>query len=355
MLPERRIRWMRRALAVLACGLVGFAVEPIRAIASGQDKEKVKSGETVIVPTLNVLSQHYWADGTTPVIITISLEEVSGSERFVYRATKEIELRLGPLTGSFDPATVKIPIGKSVSDSIKLTTKQQGKMDLTCTPERRYDGMTIAPCQPKELEFLLAIHGIGIKPVDDQCPINIVKAFQVYLYNQSNPDTPVSPGKDVTVHLASENSNGSLVESDIVLTSRDPSRFVHYSPTRTGKDAIVANANYEGAEIKGKSGKTIFFPWWTFIAGMAGTLIGSLLRRAIGETARRRQNFIESLVFGFAFCLIVILFPTGTKLPNISQYLGPGLLFALAILVSGLGPEFLKQLIALVSPRGAEA
>lgn len=308
--------------------------------------------EIIVVPKMNVSSQRLSADGD-PALITISLEGVRGSEKWVYKATEEIGFHLEPRNSSFTSSTVKILPGQSVSETTKLTAKRPETVEVSCTPERRHSDLTIKSCQPVKIEFVVPIDSVGIEPLSDQSPINIPAVFQVYLCNQKDPKTPLVPANEVSVDLSSQNGNGTVAEKTVKLTTSDSSRLVHYVGTRTGQDAILAVGTYEKTPIKGRSDRLIFFPWWTFFAGLAGALVGSLVRIIIGDRARKFQNFIESFAFGFVFCLIVIFFPTGTSLPQISDYVQPGLVLAFAILVGILGPEFLKQLISLGTPRSA--
>lgn len=350
--PKRAASYL---VVVLLCWtMVGAAVKSIRALpldAPEKQKEKPQAREVTVVPKINILSKDFWADGVTPVLINISLETTNGSEGLPYKAKEEMVFRLGPASASFVPPSIKIPAGQSVSNETSLIAKTPGPLEITCTPERQYNGITIGHAPPAKINFTIPIHGIGIEPVGVECPINITRPFRVFLYNRSNPHAEVQPASDVSIQLESENGNGNISKSQVTLTSTALTQVVRYKGTRIGSDAIVAEGSYGGVPIRGKSERQILFPWVTFVLGIVGAIIGSVVRMIVGEVARRKTNFIESLVFGVAFCLIVIFAPAILKL-DIENQIQPLLLLALATLISGFGPELLKQIL-FRQPQGA--
>jgi hypothetical protein len=303
------------------------------------------SGTITVIPKINFKGDKLWADGATPVVIWISLEAVKGSERWIYQPTEEIVFHLEPSTSSFAPATVKVLPGQSKSTETILSAKTQGSVEVSCTQDRPHNGLTILPCPPVKMDFVFPIDSITIEPVSgDSLPINIVRPFRVFLCNRKNPTKELQPPTDVLIELESENGNGNISESTITLKNNATSHLVRYMGTRLGNDAIIANGTYLGGPIKGNSARTISFPRVTFLIGLFGAVLGSLLRSWLSDEPRKKKAFAEALGCGLVFCLIVILFPAGTKL-GIQEHVQPWLIFAFAFLVSLL-PEGIKKVVS---------
>ena len=68
----------------------------------------------------------------------------------------------------------------------------------------------------------------------------------------------------------------------------------------------------------------------------------------------QRMIFLESLFYGGVVCIILIIYPVGTKLPEISNYIQPLLLFVLGALVSAFGPQSLHWALSFIPKGGAE-
>jgi hypothetical protein len=246
------------------------------------------NGETTIVPKINPSQQRLSADGTTVPVITISLDKVRGNQRSGYTPSEVIQFRLAPASASFKPDTVKIQPGKLVSEPATLTASQATTIDVTCTPTREYEGLEITQPQPVRIEFFAPIDSVGIEPASGISPVNTTTPFWVYLYNSSDPKKKkLSPLGLVSVQLKSESGNGTLPERPVELTNQNPSTLVGYVGSRMGLDTIMAVANYKSNPIKGKSERLIVFPWLTFMAGLIGTLVGSLLRYASRPATRQ--------------------------------------------------------------------
>ena len=261
----------------------------------------------------------------------------------IYTPKENIVFHLQPGNSSFAPATVKVLPGQSTSTVTRLTAKTQGPLEVTCTQDRPHKGVTILPCAAVKMDFVFPINLIAIEPIKGDLPINIARPFRVFLCNQSNPQVELAPPSDVLIQLFSDNGNGNISESTITLTSVKSSQLVRYMGTRLGSDAILANGTYVGGPIKGNSARTIFFPWWTFLIGLFGGFLGSLLRSWLTDDQRKVKAFAEAFGCGLVFCLIVILFPAGTKL-GIQEYVQPWLIFAFAFLIS-LIPEGIKKVV----------
>jgi hypothetical protein len=332
-------------LILLVCVLTGPFWQQSTFAVSLDDpgQANTSEGPTTVIPTINYQADRLWADGTTPVVMWISLEVVRGQERWPYTPTEEFIFNLGPSNSSFSKATVNILPGQNKSSETRLTVKQQGPVVVTCTQDRPHEGVTVLPCQPVRMDFVFPINLIAIEPVKGESPINIGRTFRVFLSNQNNPQAELPPLGDVPIQLFSDNGNGNISESDITLNSMHSSHLVRYRGTRLGTDAILANATYLGGPLKGNSPRMTFFPWWTFLIGSWGAVLGSLLRCWVSGDSKKLKAFVEALGCGLIFCLIVILFPVGTKL-GIEDYVQPWLVFSFAFLVS-LIPEAIKKVI----------
>jgi hypothetical protein len=320
------------------------AVEPVA-------KERSASGRSTIVPKISVVSSPPFWSGESVVTIIISLQEVKDNQRWIYRPQQAISFVLEPRNASFAPAIIRIPRGEDHSEPTTLTSTQTGIVQVTCIPDRAYEGLAIQNAEPAPIQFLEPIDRIGLEPVEGKSQVNIATLFEVFLYNHKDPKTKLRPASAISVQLASENGNGSVAEEVVQLTNQDFSKLVHYVGTKTGRDRVVALAHYENRPLGGKSERQILFPLWIFLSGLVGSVVGSLVRSLISDSPKRGRVFLESFVFGLIFCFIVILFPLGTRLPHISNFLQPLLILALAALVSSLGPEFLKLLLSFVPAR----
>jgi hypothetical protein len=339
---------IRLFLVLLICSVIGSAVKLIRAVpldAPVEKKAKGGSEEITVIPKINFQGDKLWADGATPVVIWISLEVVKGRERWPYTPKEEFVFNLGPGNSAFAPPTVKVLPGQSKSTETRLTARQQGSVEVTCTPDRPHNGVTIVPCEAAKMDFVFPINLIAIEPVEGESPINIARPFRVFLCNRNNPKVELPPPTDVSIQLESDNGNGNISESTITLTTAASSHLVRYMGTRLGKDAILANGTYIGGPIKGNSPRAISFPWFMFLVGVVGTFLGSLLRSWLSDETRKKKAFAEAFGCGLAFCLIVILFPAGTKL-GIQEHVQPWLICAFAFLVS-LIPEGIKKVVTV--------
>jgi hypothetical protein len=202
--------------------------------------------------------------------------------------------------------------------------------------------------QRVRIEFLALIDRVGIEPVSGESTVNIGARFRVYLCNHNDAKTHQIPKVPVTVQLTSQSENGTFDEKKVDLTEQQFSRDVRYVGTRMGYDTIVALAHYQNNELNGQSDRVIIFPWLTFIAGLLGTLLGALARVRLGKPNERRKNFFESLICGFSVSVIIIIFPSLIKVPQIIAYNQPPLEFVLALVVGFFGPELFKLLLAFV-------
>jgi hypothetical protein len=312
---------------------------------------RARKTETKIVPRINFHQSklRLWADGKDPAIITISLEVLSGGERYRYKSPNEMVFILEPPNVAFVPSQVRIAREKDESDPFILTAQQPMVVEVNCLPTREYKGLTLA--QPATVEFITPINRIGIEPASESVLVNISKPFEIYLYDSADPNkSRLAPADVVDVQLLSENGNGKVLESPVQLSSHTFSKFASYLGRRPGGDVIIANAHYERLVLKAKSDRWVKFQWWSFLAGVLGAFVGSL-GSFIFKRGNQWQNFCESFASGVGFCLIVILFPIGTNLPQITDYLSWPLVLFLALMVSYGGPELLKLLLSFV-PRG---
>lgn len=318
---------------------------------SAASNSKLKSDITVI-PKIEVFvsAPHLWADGQTPAVIYISLKAVNGNETWNYAAREELVFQLEPRNALFDPALVKIAPGATTSEPTTLTAKRPIKLQVTCTPERKYEGLAITKSQPEDIEFITPIDAIGIEPVSDTCPVNVAIPFEIFLYSRKDPQkTRLRPRNSISVQVVSESGNGNITKQPVPLTQQELSKFVEYVGTKPGGDTIKAIASYEGSRIEGRSDRKIVFPLWIFLSGLAGSTLGSGVRYFKAEPSERNMMiFFESLFYGVVVCIILIIYPIGTKLPQIVTFIQPLLTFVLGALVSAGGPQSLYWALSFI-------
>ena len=318
-------------------------------VEDNSDQPKQSAAEPIISAKINVLSSPpFWAKSSA-VVLQVSLEKVSGNQVLPYKEHPNISLLLGPADASFSHNRVEILAGSNQSDPFTLTSSQPKTIDVICTPDNSYEGPVINQSQPTRIEFITLINRIGIEPVSGMSTINIGSHFRVFLCNHEDLKTHLVPTTPVTIELRSQSDNGTFDVSKISLTDQQFSQDVRYVGTRMGQDTITALGFYLKNELQGESERLIVFPWLTFIAGLVGTLIGALIKVKTGQANERLKNFLESSVCGLSICMLIILFPVGTKLPQINTYSQPALEFVLSLFVAAFGPEFFKRLLSFVN------
>ena len=330
--------------------------DPQRAsLQSPAGKPKPK-GEITIIPKIEVFvaASALWADGQTPALIYISLKATNGKETWNHPAEEEMLFQLEPRTTQFDPAVVKIAPGKNTSEPATLTSKHPIKLQVTCTPERRYEGLAVATAQPQDIEFVTPIDAIGIEPVSGTCPLNVSMPIEIFLYNKKDPKTRLPPRSPISVQVVSESGNGNITNQPVQLTQQELSRFIGYVGTKAGRDMIKAIASYEGLPIEGRTDRRIVFPLFVFLSGVAGSMLGAGLRHFKAAPSKRRMIFLESLFYGVVICIILIMYPPGTKLPEISNFLQPLLIFVLGALVSAFGPPSVHWALSFIPKTGGQ-
>ena len=322
----------------------------------GNSKPK---SDITIIPKIEVFvsAPHLWADGQTPAVIHISLTAVNGNETWNYASQEELVFQLEPRNVLFDPARVKIAPGATTSEPATLTAKQPLRLQVTCTPDRKYEGLAITKAQPENIEFITPIDAIGIEPVSGTCPVNVAMPFEIFLYNKKDPQkTRLPPRNPISIQVVSESGNGNIAKQPVPLTEQELSRFVDYVGTKTGGDTIKAIASYEGYRIEGRSDRKIVFPLWLFMSGVAGSLLGSGVRYFKAEPSERNMMvFFESLFYGVVVCIIMIIYPIGTKFPQITNFIQPLLIFVLVALVSFYGPQSLYWALSFIPKPGGQA
>jgi hypothetical protein len=333
--PNNRAASFRISRAHSTSRLVGSAQE------NTAPKQKQPAGTLTIIPKIVVLSKPpFWATSTDTVVMKISLEALRGSQRVIYKRHPKISLILRPANAAFSSSRVDIPDGSDESDPFTLTSSVAQPIEVTCAPDNDYSGPLIAQAEPAKITFLAPINKIGIEPVFHECDINVGATFKVFLYNQADKEkVALAPIAPVLIQLSSQSENGTLEKTQVELTTQEFSQNIRYVGTKLGYDTITALGHYQTRELTGASDRRILFPWLTFIAGLVGTLIGAILRAKMGAQTERRKNFIESSIWGLAWCTILILYPIGTNLPQITTYLQPALGFVLALVLSFFGPK----------------
>jgi hypothetical protein len=359
--------WIYVTGVISIIAISGFNAKPQTNITPAQHaknpnsqagKSKLQTDVTVI-PQIDVFvsAPHLWADGQTPAVIVVSLKAVNGDETWNYAPREELVFQLEPRNALFAPAHVKIAPGTTTSEPATLTAKQPIKLEVTCTPERKYQGLVITKPQPKEIEFITPIDAIGIEPVSSTCPVNVAMPFEIFLYSRKDPaKTRLSPRGPISVQLVSENGNGNILNQPVPLTKQELSKFVEYVGTKTGGDTIKAIASYEGFQIEGHSTRDIVFPLFTFLSGLAGALLGSSVRYF--KTPPNEQNMMiifESMFYGFVVCVMLIIYPVATKLPQITTFIQPLLMFVLGALASVFGPQSLYWALSFIPKAGGQA
>lgn len=324
--------------------------------ASNSRASKVQpEGELTIIPKIEVhwSAAHLLADGATPATVYVSLKAVKGNETWNYTPREELVFQLEPRTALFSPSRVKISPGAHTSEPASLTAKRPIKLDVTCAPERKYAGLAITNPQPVSIEFLAPIDAIGIESASTSHQVNVAIPLEIFLYNKKDPQkTRLRPRSPVSIEVISESGNGKVTMQPVQLTEVEISKFTHYVGTKTGAEIIVANASYEGEQIKGMSNHEIVFPLWVFLSGFAGSLLGAGVRYYKTSPSEKNGAFLESMFYGVVVCIILILYPVGTKLPEISNYLQPLLLFVLGALVGAYGPQSVHWALSFI-PKGA--
>ena len=313
-------------------------------------------GDLTIIPNIDVdvSATHLWADGATPAIVTISLKAVRGNEAWSYTAPEDLVFHLEPRNASFSPKRVKIPRGAHTSEPASLIAKRPDKFEVTCTPERKYAGIAITTPQPKIIEFITPIDAIGIESGSASLQVNVAIPFEIFLYDKKDPArTRLRPRSPITVQVISESGNGNITAQPVHLTENEFSKFIHYVGTKTGAETIVANASYEGHQIKGITNRNIVFPLWIFLSGVFGSLLGAGVRYYKTIPSERSQaDYLESVFYGVVVCVLVILYPPGTKLPQISNFIQPLVMFALGALVGVYGQPSVHWALSFI-PKGA--
>jgi hypothetical protein len=309
--------------------------------------------QTYVLPRLHVLSPKYLRAGRDDAEILISLTIMKGGRPSDFKDHEDIVFNIEPVQAnvSFFPSNViTIKKGANRSERIKLTAEQPCDIELACTPDQDYPGMR--PLEPKSVQFIPPIDGIEIAPQSGDVQVNISRPFVLYLRNETGGvGMPMAPSQPVDVQLESENGNGKVVEPSVQLSAQKPSILVHYVGQRIGTDTIIARANYAEGPISGNATRRIAFPWVLFFFGEVGAVIGSCLRGLMGDPGSLRNRLkraFEGLLMSTAFCVIVILFPMGTTLPQIGNFIQPGLMLVLTFLVSYLGTGFLKLLLSFL-------
>lgn len=327
--------------------MAGNVPEPV-------DPAKKPAEALTIFPKIIVLSSPpFWATGTNTVVMKISLEAIRGNQRIIYKQHPKISLILRPANASFSNIRVDIPDGSDESDPFTLTSSKADVIEVTCAPDSNYSGPLIAQPEPAKIVFIEPIDKIGIEPVFDESLINVGATFRVFLYNEADlKKKHLSPADAVTVHLSSQTENGTLDKVQVDLTDKNFSQNVRYVGTKLGYDTITAFAHYQRNELTGASNRRIVFPWLTFLVGLLGTLIGTVLRAKLGEPDQRLKSFVESSLCGLIFSTVVILYPIGTNLPQISTYLQPALAFVLTLFMSFVGPTAVNWGLSWLPSKG---
>ena len=315
-------------------------------------------GERTIIPKIEVdrSAANFRADGATPVIIYISLKEVNGNEAWPYIPSEELlfQLELEPRSALISPSQVKISPGAHTSEPASLTAKRPDKLQVTCTPVRKYAGLAITKPQPEIIVFITPIDAIGIESASSSDQVNVAIPFEIFLYNKKDPAKKrLSPRSPITVEVISESGNGKITAQPVQLTENEFSKFIHFVGTKTGAETIVANASYEGEQIRGMTNRKIVFPLWVFLSGFFGSLLGAGVRYYKTKPLERTKfDYLESLFYGVVVCILVILYPPGTKLPDITHYIQPLLLFVLGALVGVYGQPSVHWALSFI-PKGA--
>ena len=315
------------------------------------------AGDYTVVPKIYVEpNPHRWADGITPAVVHIWLKAEKGNQSWSYLAPEELVFQLEPPNALFSPKQVKIAAGANISNPATLTTKQVGKLPVTCSPTQRYSGPPITNPQAEDIEFIAPITDIGIEPRSNTRQVNIPLPIEVFLYNKDDPQkTRLRPSSPISVQLISETGNGAITTiQPVQLTPTEFSKYVDYVGTKTGPDVIRANASYGIDQIKGFTDLDIQFPLWTLLSGLAGSLGGSGVRYFLTKPSKRNKVFIESLFYGVVVCIILIIYPVGTKLPQITNFTQPLLLFVLGALVSAGGPQSLQWALSFIPKRSGQ-
>jgi hypothetical protein len=314
-------------------------------------------GDITIIPKIDVFvsAPHLWADGQTPAVLYISLKAVKGNESWNYTPREELVFQLEPRSALFVPSRVKIAPGATTSEPASLTAKQPIRLQVTCSPERKYAGLVITNPQPENIEFTTPIDSIGIESVSDTCQVNVAIPFEIFLYNKNDPKkTRLRPRSPISVQVVSESGNGNITKQPVQLTENEFSKFVQYVGTKTGADTIKAIASYEDSQILGLTDRKIVLPLWIFLSGLAGSLLGSAVRYYKANPSGQNKIFLESLFYGVVVCIILIIYPVGTRLPEISNYLQPLLIFVLGALVSAYGPQSLHWALSFIPKGGGQ-
>jgi hypothetical protein len=265
-------------------------------------------------------------------VVYISLKAEKENQSWIYPAPEDLVFQLEPRNAPFTPQQVKIVAGANTSGPATLTTKQAGKLPVTCSPAQRYSGPAITNPEPENIEFIPPINAIGIESKSDMCQVNIPVPVEVFLYNKNDPQkTRLQPPNPISVRLVSETGNGTVITEPVILTNTEFFKYVDYVGTKAGSggDTITATASYGNDQIKGFTHLKIIFPLWTFLSGLAGSLLGSGVRFFLTQQSERNKAFIESLFYGLVVCILLIIYPVGTKLPNITTFMQPLLLFPL--------------------------
>lgn len=347
-------RTLAAALIEPLAGSVTPAQRPLKPVNHASTKAE---NDVTIIPIMDVvvLAPHLWADGQTPAVVYISLKEIRGNETWNFSAREEMVFQLEPRTAGFVPSRVRIAPGATTSEPASLTAKKPEPLQLTCTPERKYAGLSITNPQPRNIEFITPIDAIGIESASDTCQVNVAIPFEIFLYNKSDPNkTRLTPRSPISVQLRSESGNGKIITTQPVqLTKDEPSKYVDYVGTKTGADTIKAIASYEESQILGVNDRKIVFPLWIFLVGVIGSILGSAVRYYQADQSERTNVFFYSLFWGVVTCLLIILYPIGTKLVEISNYIQPTLMFVLGALASAQVPKGVNWIVSLI-PKGGE-
>jgi hypothetical protein len=324
---------------------------------SSASHSKLPAGDFTVVPKIYVDPAPFlWADGETPAIVYISLKAEKGDQSWDYPAPEELVFQLEPRNALFSPKQVKIARGAITSEPATLTAKQPGNFRVTCSPTQRYAGPPIKNPQAENIEFISRINAIGIESRSDTYQVNSVVPLEVFLYDKTDlQKTRLRPSGPISVQLISETGNGKIITTQPVqLTDAEFSKYIDYVGTKTGEDTITAMASYGNEQIKGSIRRTILFPLWIFLSGFAGSVLGSGVRYLRARRSERNKDLLESLFYGVVVCIILIIYPIGTKLPEISNFMQPLLLFVLAALVSVGGPQSLQWALSFIPNRGGQ-
>src|ERR1043165_584812 len=303
---------------------------------------------TEVIPRIELLSPApYWANSSA-VVMKLSLWTLQGGELRKYKDHPKITFLLEPSDALFNVSAVIVLPGRSDSDPFTLISKQPRVFEITSTPEGDYSGIRIGQSQPMKVEFIPLIDRIGFEPITDESVVNIGSKVRVFLCNHYDLKTHIPPETPVTIDLYSQYENVILEEKKIDLTPDRYTQDVRYVGLRMGADTISAHGFYLRTELDGAGERRILFPWITFWFGVLGTAIGAFIKFRISTPDERLKNVLESIVCGLSICLLAIIYPVGTKLPQISAYLQPTLALVLSLVAAFFGPELFKKLLSFL-------